>query len=287
MATAREGLGLAVLAALALVATACGPVAEGQETAQPVAAPPPEQLVLLDFDDGATPVGAILPTVPNSGTAVVHDELVTVGGGRVRRVEGLDGGYAARFPAFDEGDPAGALLLLRPLGERDVLSPGNADFGLGADVMLDAQTASHDEASTDVGDIVLQRGFALDPVQLKLQVDGGRPSCRVAGAGGEAVAKADATLDPDRWYRVACERRGDELTIRWQALDDAEDPGTTTTVTARTGSVDFPRGVPMTVGGKSDQDGRAVLSSSDQFNGALDNVWFDVLDGSLDVSDGG
>ena len=42
----------------------------------------------------------------------------------------------------------------------------------------------------------------------------------------------------------------------------------------------FPRSVPMTVGGKADPDGRAVRSSSDQFNGCLDNVWFDVLDES-------
>ena len=102
----------------------------------------------------------------NSGLADLQGELVTAGGGRVRRSEGRESGYAVRLPAFDEGEPATALVLLRPLG-KDVLAPGTADFALGADVMLDVETTGSSDDTTDNGDNVLQRGFALDPAQLQ------------------------------------------------------------------------------------------------------------------------
>lgn len=267
---------------VALLAAGCGPAAEGKESASPVSAPASEQLVLLDFDEGATAVGAILPSVSNGGVADLRADFVTTNGGRVHRVEGRDGGYAAQFPTFRDGEPSGALVVLRPTGEDDPLSPGEDDFSFGADVRLDETSFDDSDTSTDDGDNVLQRGFALDPVQLKLQVDRGIASCRVQGAEGDALVKADVTFEPGHWYRVRCDRNGEDLTILWESLDDPEAPDAfgTATVTTPTGAVDFPAEVPMSVGGKAAPDGSAVESSSDQFNGTLDNVWYDVLGGS-------
>jgi hypothetical protein len=71
------------------------------------------------------------------------------------------------------------------------------------------------------------------------------------------------------WYRVACARQGDTVTATVQRL------GTTkidnSSATCSIGVVDT-SGDPMSIGGKADPDGSAASGSSDQFNGAIDNV---------------
>jgi hypothetical protein len=153
------------------------------------------------------------------------------------------------------------------------LSPGDRPFAIGADFNLDPLS---DVGGLDNGNNVLQRGLSSDPSQYKLQVEHGRASCRVLGDEGELVVKSAAEIQPGTWYRMKCSRHEDELVLRVRTLDgtvDARD-----VVAGRVGAVVAPETTPLAIGGKATWDGQAVKGNSDQFNGALDNIFLRVSD---------
>jgi len=245
-------------------------VAESAPTAHPT------DLVHLDFEDRAAPVGEIVPSVANRGTADLGSEVVTYAGGRITRVEGRDSGYAIRFPEHVGAiDAPAAMLLLRSREDPDPLSPGSRDFSFGADVLLDAESSGTD---SDNGDNVIQRGLYDDDAQYKLQLDGGVPSCRLFGTQGAGVVKADEPVAAGEWYRLTCDRNGDVVSLLVEPLDDPDAVPLSTQATASVGAIEVVDSTPLVVGGKVDREGRVVTSSTDQFNGAIDNVSFKLLD---------
>jgi hypothetical protein len=266
------GRALWMVAVMGGLATACA--ASGRTY---VADEPPEpsstNLVDLDFEDRAAPIGDIVPSVQNTGTGRLYAEVVTHAGGRVLRAEGSDAGYALRFPGLEGGvDPPAAMLLLRSRDAEDFLSPGASDFAFGADVLLDEES---EDAPTDNGNNVLQRGLFEDSAQYKLQVDHGSLSCRIAGTDGTAVVSAPV-VEPGEWYRVSCERSNGDVVLRWERLADSEEGETMRRSTI--GDVAFAAGTPFVVGGKLDGSGQVTVEATDQFNGVIDNVWFTLQD---------
>ncbi|MCW2821179.1 MAG: hypothetical protein JWR64_974, partial [Marmoricola sp.] len=100
--------------------------------------------------------------------------------------------------------------------------------------------------------------------------DHGRASCRVAGSAGAAVVRSTQVITADTWYRISCSRTTRTLTL---ALGRLNGEITRTSVSARTGVVDSADSTPLSLGGKVTGTGKVVAGNSDQFNGALDNVF--------------
>lgn len=263
--------------ALALAVSACAGGADGREArtgGAPSTRPVPAGVaLLLDFEGGYLAPGAMVATVPNAGRSRLESSVSTSAGGRITQDHGLDSGFAVRFPAFAQGPTPAAVLVLRVSGTADRLSPDDRPFSFGADFNLDARSSG---SATDNGDNLLQRGLATDRSQYKVQIDRGVMSCRIAGSAGKAVLKAKSPVEPTAWYRVRCTRRGDLLTLVVRRLDGSGGRETVR-VEADVGSVRFARAVPVSVGGKVAADGEVVASATDQLNGLVDNVRFELL----------
>jgi hypothetical protein len=265
------GRGVLVLVMGGLV-TACAASGRTYVTEEPPT-PSSTNLVELDFEDRAAPVGEIVPSVRNRGTGRLYTEVVTSGGGRILRAEGSGSGYAVRFPGLDGGlDAPAAMLLLRSRDAEDFLSPGAEDFAFGADVLLDEASG---DAPSDNGNNVVQRGLYEDDVQYKLQADHGSLSCRIAGTDGEAVVTAPV-VKPGEWYRISCERSNGDVVLSWEPLGDSGEEAGSTVQRSTIGDVTFAVGTPFVVGGKLDASGQVPVEATDQFNGVIDNVWFTV-----------
>lgn len=211
------------------------------------------------------------------GTAQLDLGVSTLAGGRLT----VDRAVPGRVPAFDfpafqaTGAYPRAVIVARNAGNEDLLSPGAADFSYGADIRLDSLAQGRAE---DNGDNVVQRGLATDPVMFKLEVDQRRPGCTVKSTAGAVSIFHTDTVEPDRWYRVRCERDGEGVTIQVTELPLEE--GTTAsgrTKRGPTGEVTMsgPH-VPFSVGGKVAPDGTVVASASDQFNGSIANPYLAV-----------
>lgn len=271
----RGGRAFGLMLVLLLVATGCT-AGTPTSSAGPPSDPPATELVHLDFEDRAAPVGAIVPSVANGGRADVSSEVSTYSGGRIVREYGQGSGYAIRFPEYAGvlGAPA-AVLLIRARGTADPLSPGDRDFMFGADVLLDAESSG---AASDNGDNVVQRGLYDDGIQYKLQIDHAVPSCRMAGTKGSAYVEAAAPIGRDEWHRLTCERSGDVVSLTVESLEAEGGLVEYAHVTAKLGAIDVSAKVPFSVGGKVAADGRVVSSATDQFNGAIDNVMYELLD---------
>lgn len=269
-----------LVAAIAVTATACGTTKDGREArtgARPSARPAPAGAVLdLDFEQSYVAPGAIVATAENTAKVGISAAIVTSDGGRITRAEGFDSSSALRFPAYEPGATPAAVLLVSEQGGADQLSPGDRAFAFGADFNLDEESSG---SPTDNGDNLVQRGLSADPVQYKIQIDHGVPSCRVAGATGEAVLTATDPVRRNAWYRVNCRREGATLTLVVKRLGHSG-AGARQVVTASvtTGTIQMAPGVPLSVGGKTDADGQITTSATDQFNGLVDNVHYEYLD---------
>lgn len=237
--------------------------------ASPTAPGSPGRGLGFTFDEGPGPEGFF--TAPDHGGGDgVRVAVLARAGGQVVGADGHDGtGWGAGFPAHAEGE-AGPAAVIRVVnsGTTDELDPGTRRLEMTADVHLDAATDS--AQSSDNGDNVIQRGRFDDVTQYKLQVDHGRPSCRVKGRAG-VVEVRGGDLDPARWYRLTCVRDGDRVTLTTRSSDgftvEATAVATGPTGDLRPAAVT----IPLSVGGKLADDG-TVASSTDQFNGRLDNV---------------
>lgn len=221
--------------------------------------------VLITFED--EPRGKAVSAFEQRGSLDERARALTTNGGRVTVEEGPEGGHA-RLPAFDRS-PSGAraVIVLEPEEGDESLDPGDGDFRFGAKFALDRVSEGH---GGDNGNNLVQRGLAADATQYKLQVERGKASCRVAGSGGEVVVKSRSSVQPDTWYTLTCTRQGDELSLKVEAAD-----GTVDEVSANgdMGSVVAEPGTPLVVGGKVDGAGRVLTGNSDQFNGAVDDVF--------------
>jgi hypothetical protein len=227
--------------------------------------------LLLDFD--SLPATAeTVQTVRNEGSASVIVMAATSGSAAVRAVDDPEGGRAVRFPAFREvakapRTPSVAVLLASD--ELAELDPGDRDFSFGASFALDRRSSG---SAVDDGNNLLQRG-GFEGAQLKIQVDRRVPSCRVAGDRGDVFVEADAPVVPWRWYTVTCERDASQVTLTVTPRGRGETSQAWRS-SGPIGSVSLGL-TPISIGAKTGPTGE-IVSSADQFNGAVDDVFIQV-----------
>lgn len=237
----------------------------------PEAPAPDGETVRLLLDDAPPPAGPPT-TFANSGSGTVTVSVATRDGGALESLPSGGADRDIRLPAHDPTEPA-PRAVIRVVDEAgaDDLDPGTEPFEFGADFLLDA-VSQGGSGTIDNGNNLLQRGLWNNVSQYKIQLDGGRPSCRVKGAAG-AVAVSSPAVEPDRWYRVRCRRNASTVTIEVTSWDA---DGVPTTIsrsnTGASGSMTpSDQSVPLSAGGKLNANGE-VAGSSDQFNGMIDNV---------------
>ena len=218
-----------------------------------------------------------IPNLASTGSAEVETGIASANGGTVLGVKHAGAGRAARLEPFDPESPAElATVVIDPAGGTDPFDTGKAPFAFGADFRLDEKSEGSD---ADNGNNLFQRGLYSDAAQYKLQIDGGRISCRVEGSAGSVHVVAGKDLRTERWHRVRCTRKQGTVTLR---LVHFTADGPVRRVWSKSGTIGaltFDAGVPLSVGGKVDGDGDVVENSSDQFNGRIDDVFFRRLDG--------
>ncbi|MGK5681897.1 LamG domain-containing protein [Actinoplanes sp. URMC 104] len=192
-----------------------------------------------------------------------HEHLlrvVTRNGGKVA-MEPHDAGQALTFPPRCAGASC-PRLVLQAEATAD-LNPGDKPIRYGASVRLPAAPAG---ATGPDGQNVLQKGYAAEGGQYKLQVDGvtGKPSCVLTDRSGDMsyVARSRASIADDRWHTLECRRTGPTLAIL------VDDQVAATTPVPETLSIDSTQ--PFSLGGKG------VGANNDQFHGALDDVWIHI-----------
>ncbi len=261
-------------------ATGCALAEPTAPPANPLGSPSPsaqraERVLSLDFDDLAKLVGTrgintgALP-LTNTGSEPLTVRVSSVAGGTLKSMPGRKGGYAARFPVFLPRTRERLVVMLTSSSVTDPLGPGSSDFAFGADFAVDTVS---DGNRLDNGNNLIQRGLTGSPAQYKLQIDGGRVSCLVAGDAGEVIVKSKHTILPHTWYRISCSRSGDAITL---VLGAVGAPPESTVESGRTGAVYVTAKTPLVLGGKATPAGDAVVGDSDQFNGAMDNVFLDI-----------
>jgi hypothetical protein len=275
------------VAAVAL--TGCLVLAGCSEEAPPsddgtVAAQPTEKGELPELDIPGDPL-VLLGTTEDDpvqrGTANVDIAVSDTDGGQVLTTEGRAEETAFDFPDFQpEGAyPRAIIIVQNPVGSQDdSLSPNFDSFSYGVDFSLDAESVGRPE---DNGNNMLQRGLSSDPVMFKVDLDANlRPGCTVKGRSGTLIVHTATPIDPERWYRVRCEREGDRLQVKvTEYLASGRVLNNDRAVSGPVGAVSFddPR-IPVSVGGKVARDGAVILSETDQFNGKIANPF--VLVGS-------
>jgi hypothetical protein len=206
----------------------------------------------------------------NDGVAAADISLVTANRPVTMFRSGFGGWLSLQFPEYSgtrEGNYA--ALRVTPLGE-DWLNPGTSPFSFGADLRLNEV---NEGSGVDNGNNVVQRGLWDDPMQFKLEVDHNRPNCVVRGSEGRLGVTSRVTVEPDKWYRVRCQRSGELLTISVEERGSGDAP-VVTGHTGPIGSLEADKGTPLSVGAKLYADGEIVRSDTDQFNGRIDNVFY-------------
>lgn len=256
----------AVAACLAVLATATGCDDSGDEGL----APPDEGQLVLHFD--ATPDDGIT----NTGSGDLTVEVVTLNGGNVS---------AGPSPTTDAGgietpefggteDASTAIVMVTNAGAVDELDPGVEDFSFGADINVDPESEA--DVGPDNGNNVIQRGL-FESTQYKIQLDHESLTCRVKGSAGDVIVTSTVEIEPERWYRLACDRSGDTVTLAVTDMEADEPRPVTDEQTAPTGSLTpLEPTLPLSIGGKLNADGGVVTDSTDQFNGRIDNVYLDI-----------
>ncbi len=206
-----------------------------------------------------------------SGDTTVAISVAKLSGGNVRVVTGPDSSLprAVQFPSYVKSGtyPRAVVRLLPTSG--NALSPGSSDFEYGAVFRLNATSSGR---SIDNGNNLFQRGLYSSPSQLKLQIDGGYPSCLVKGSAGRVFVKSGTKVAPDTWYRATCSRVGSRVTVGVTRYGGAATTASKA-VSGSTGTMSFGSTVRASIGGKLTSSGAVVSSSTDQFNGAVARAW--------------
>lgn len=228
--------------------------------------------VAFDFDAPVVP-GDVVPRVRSVGTARVHTTVVTARGGELTWTHDRGQGWAVRTPAArPEGAVEAAAIVVWPdPADADALQPGSRPVVLQVDFRVDAPAPSR---PGDDGDNLVQWGRYGDRAQLKLQLDHGTPSCRVAGSGGVVLVAAKRTVTSDRWYRLSCSVTKGEVTMRLTDLDAGGEP-LEWVRHADPGELRFGR-VPLSIAAKVGASGELDRNSVDQFSGTIDRVVVDI-----------
>jgi len=260
------GATLIVLAAAPSCGTAAG--AENDGAAEATTAVPPDPQLLLTFDD-PEPGSAAGREIQSEGSAAAEVALLGLNKQKATFVKGRQGSIALRMPAYS-GQPGGSFSALR-IEPEEYLSPRLADFTFGADIRLDAVSNG---TAIDNGDNVMQRGLYADAAQYKIQVDKHHASCVVRGADGAVVVKSKLLLNPANWYRLTCHRSDKTVRLTVEDLDGNQQPEVTEK-TGPIGSLDMIGSEPLSVGAKIGDDGEIIGSSTDQFNGWIDNISYE------------
>jgi hypothetical protein len=240
--------------------------------AEVAASAAPDRVLHLMFNDD---LSAKSPHFANTGTANLQSSLATRSGGTIRPAAGRVAprtNSAIRTPAFDArvDGPRAVVKVVDP-GGADDLDPGTGGFTFGADFTLNAR--SEKAGSGDNGNNLIQRGLFGNVSQYKIQIDHERVTCRIKGSSGVVEVTSPVTITAGRWYRAWCSRSGSSVTIavtRWSEsgaaiTSSSSSSGATGRLTPAS------QRVPLSIGGKLTADG-AVLDSSDQFNGRIDNA---------------
>ncbi|HWH01527.1 MAG TPA: LamG-like jellyroll fold domain-containing protein [Pilimelia sp.] len=172
---------------------------------------------------------------------------------RVTRPTGGTTSPAVKFPA------AGAGKAVLEVPHAAHLNPGTADFTITALVKISS-------AELSSANIVQKGLFATPEGQWKLQVENGRPSCRIGGLRDGVLVSAMATwptsVADTGWKFLSCKRRGATLSISVDNATPVNAPESAAMHVANT--------VKVSIGA------RGTGTSNDQFHGALDNVVFSV-----------
>ena len=227
--------------------------------------------LLLDFDS-LPPEETTVGTVRNEGSASVIVMAATSGSAVVEAVDDPEGGRAVRFPAYVETSTAPttpSVAVLVGTDELAALDPGDRDLSFGASFALDSRSSG---SAVDDGNNLLQRG-GFEGGQVKIQVDDGVPSCRVAGHRGAVFVEADLEVVPGRWYTVVCERDASQVNLtvtprgRGEAVRTWRSSGPIGTIVLGL--------APISIGAKVGPGGE-IVASADQFNGVVDDVFIQV-----------
>lgn len=212
--------------------------------------------------------------VLNAGAEHVTVRVSAVGGGELSSMPDREGGFALRFPVYARGSGERVVLTATSESVTDPLSPGSADFSFGADFAVDRVTEG---TGLDNGNNLVQRGLSGDPGQYKLQIDRGRASCLVAGDAGEVLVETEQRIRPHTWYHASCSRSGGRVTLDLGTYEGTPEQAV---AVGPTGAVYLPAATPLVLGGKATPQGQAVVGDSDQFNGAMDNLFLTIEQGS-------
>jgi hypothetical protein len=210
----------------------------------------------------------------NAGTTALTVAELRHRGGAVQRISSSGTGTGGvRFPAYRDRNAPLAMLRVVDRQGTDTLTPGTARFRFGAEFALDRVSQGN---PADNGNNLVQRGLANGRMQYKLEVDGNRPLCRVKGDAGAVTVRSTRSVTPGVWYRAFCNRNGNKVRLKVVRIGDGASWSYVST--GRTGRLrPASRSVPLSVGGKLKDGGRIAVSSADQFNGRVDNVYYNVF----------
>lgn len=241
-----------IFAAVVMVAvSACSPgnaANPGSSGAPPSGRPGETGRVALRFTfDGKQPRAALADASGNGLLGAVLGR----NGGKVRWVPGRDGtGHAARFPNLCARPGCRQPTAVIEVEGARQLDPADAPFAFGAAVNVKQRSA---------GANVLQKGHFADPVQWKLQVDNGYPSCVFHDGRRRAIVRAPTELTPRQWYDLECRKDRGFVAILINGGERARGKTQLGPLTSQ---------APLYIGAKG-----AGKSNNDQFHGILDNVF--------------
>jgi hypothetical protein len=279
-AIARVVAGTVALAAVSVPLSANGqqgharPSAGQASRTAPTSERAAKPILVLSMNGKRTKSGSGVRGLHNDGRASVQVSVIGRDGGRARLVRGRYTRHALRLPALSHRRaPQKAEIRVSQAGRGNPLSPGLRSFQFGAEFALDRVSVG---GTRDNGDNLIQRGNYRSPAQYKIQVEAGGATCRVKGSTG-AVQATVSGLTRERWYRVRCQRVGDSVVVRvWVLKKRAPRLVGTAGETGAIGSVRFPRTRALSVGGRLDNKNRIPAGHTDQFNGVIDQAFFDL-----------
>lgn len=260
----------------ALIVLGGYPAASQTVTGSAAASAAAPERVFLTFNE-AVPGGSFV-TPRNHGSVVTEQRMLSSGGGTLAPAASHSSrGTALRFPALDaSANPAHAVVVVTSADGGDPLQPGPSDFTFGADLALDK---ANEASGSDDGNNIIQRGNFEDPAQVKLEIDGQHPRCRIKGSAGASSIQSPIVVVPGQWYRMSCRRRylagGEQLVLKVATLGPAgevRDPQYAVASGQPIGEVRFPDAIPFAIGGKTNGS-NSIRHASDQFNGLLDDVF--------------
>ncbi len=204
------------------------------------------------------------------GDTPVRIAVARISSGNAKVVAGPDATTRAiEFPSYVKSGTYPRAVVTATPTSGDALSPGASDFEYGAVFRLNATSSGR---TIDNGDNVFQRGLYEEPSQFKLQLDHGYPSCLVRGSAGQVFASSSLKVTADRWYRATCSRVGTRVTVQVAPYGSTAAP-VSAVANGSSGTLTFPATEPAAIGGKVTRTGAVVSSATDQFNGAVANVW--------------